>query len=699
MLTVAERPRNARGAEAESTASVSGRILRTAAPGAGDACDAFLHGACWRLLKSRRFDAVLELVETLGPAEAARILPSSAIVRSSIRQATPDLALRLIAALSDPEGSAPPADRKAFTSLLRRAASNGDVATAWAAHAHCAAAHAASGDPRLAPDALMCAALLDATAAAGPASPDDAGETSPTDTLRSEARRMAREFLPGSRAVLASAIAVEAAWDDPRAAEALLLSCWPESSAGAFEIAPLWEKDTALDAALAASLESAMAAAVRVRDAPACERLYNRLRAAGLAPSPSAFVSLAQAFARSGSLTRALAVVGQVRSVAGHFVDGPSRRTPSPNAGTGAGKSTLHRRGTRPNERSDLPGTRMEAKALDQALAQVWAALLVETGRDAAGCAGEGGAAGRVDRTWLRMRRCMAARGHPASSPVPPSLQEALVEAHARAGQGHAALDALDAMAAPTPRARGWAIAACGALHSDGRTTPADAQRALSILEEAIEAKQPVDGRWAAHVTLLAARAGDADVLRRARTRGCPWHDDACAAAAGGGHLHVLRRLHDSGCPWDERTCAAAARGGHLDVLKYAHENGCPWDERTSEHAAGRGHLDVLKYAQERGCPWDDAVRLDWGAEEASQGAAAHVAIHGGRSAKDVRFQVLAALSAWRRLLEAGGAAPEHLVLEVPEGTGGQVALALLENDLGMAVTAQGNRLTLCAPQ
>ena len=134
-------------------------------------------------------------------------------------------------------------------------------------------------------------------------------------------------------------------------------------------------------------------------------------------------------------------------------------------------------------------------------------------------------------------------------------------------------------------------------------------------------------------------------------------------------------------------------------MLKYAHENGCPWDERTSEHAAGRGHLDVLKYAQERGCPWDDAVRLDWGAEEASQGATAHVAIHGGRSAKDVRFQVLAALSAWRRLLEAGGAAPEHLVLEVPEGTGGQVALALLENDLGMAVTAQGNRLTLCAPQ
>ena len=77
----------------------------------------------------------------------------------------------------------------------------------------------------------------------------------------------------------------------------------------------------------------------------------------------------------------------------------------------------------------------MEAKALDQALAQVWAALLVETGRDAAGCAGEGGAAGRVDRTWLRMRRCMAARGHPASSPVPPSLQEALVEARAARDQ------------------------------------------------------------------------------------------------------------------------------------------------------------------------------------------------------------------------------------------------------------------------
>ena len=46
---------------------------------------------------------------------------------------------------------------------------------------------------------------------------------------------------------------------------------------------------------------------------------------------------------------------------------------------------------------------------------------------------------------------------------------------------------------------------------------------------------------------------------------------------------------------------------GHLEMLKWARSQGCPWDAETSLHAANSGHLEVLKWARSQGCPWDKA--------------------------------------------------------------------------------------------
>jgi hypothetical protein len=86
-------------------------------------------------------------------------------------------------------------------------------------------------------------------------------------------------------------------------------------------------------------------------------------------------------------------------------------------------------------------------------------------------------------------------------------------------------------------------------------------------------------------------------------SNGLPLDDKrTCTAVARGGHLEMLKYARSNGCPWDEGTCAAAARGGHLDVLRWARANGCPWDSTAVMiQAANESHREVLDWAFENG--------------------------------------------------------------------------------------------------
>ena len=50
--------------------------------------------------------------------------------------------------------------------------------------------------------------------------------------------------------------------------------------------------------------------------------------------------------------------------------------------------------------------------------------------------------------------------------------------------------------------------------------------------------------------------------------------------------------------------CYEIAMEGSLEVLKWARSEGCPWDSYTCYWAAQNGHLEVLKWAESEGCPW-----------------------------------------------------------------------------------------------
>ena len=102
---------------------------------------------------------------------------------------------------------------------------------------------------------------------------------------------------------------------------------------------------------------------------------------------------------------------------------------------------------------------------------------------------------------------------------------------------------------------------------------------------------------WSEYTSARAARGGHLEVLQWLRANGCPWTATICSNAAAGGHLEVLQWARTNGCPWNEWTCCGAAQGGHLVMLQWARTNGCPWNERTCHSAAERGHLEVLQWA------------------------------------------------------------------------------------------------------
>jgi hypothetical protein len=46
-----------------------------------------------------------------------------------------------------------------------------------------------------------------------------------------------------------------------------------------------------------------------------------------------------------------------------------------------------------------------------------------------------------------------------------------------------------------------------------------------------------------------------------------------CELAALEGYLNLIKWARTNGCPWNVPTCSYAAEGGHLEVLQWAHAN------------------------------------------------------------------------------------------------------------------------------
>ncbi|MBE34448.1 MAG: hypothetical protein CMI16_02615 [Opitutaceae bacterium] len=61
------------------------------------------------------------------------------------------------------------------------------------------------------------------------------------------------------------------------------------------------------------------------------------------------------------------------------------------------------------------------------------------------------------------------------------------------------------------------------------------------------------------------------------------WNACVCLHAAKHGNLDMLRwaRSRDPPCPWDSRTCAYAKRNGHDACYEWAVENGAPLEPKT----------------------------------------------------------------------------------------------------------------------
>jgi len=93
---------------------------------------------------------------------------------------------------------------------------------------------------------------------------------------------------------------------------------------------------------------------------------------------------------------------------------------------------------------------------------------------------------------------------------------------------------------------------------------------ANTTLNRATDWWDPCARPWARRTFLAeASLRGRLDLLKWAVAEGCPWDDDACAAALAGGHAHVFAWLCDAGCPWTvDRCLVGAATGGLTDIVR-----------------------------------------------------------------------------------------------------------------------------------
>jgi hypothetical protein len=107
-------------------------------------------------------------------------------------------------------------------------------------------------------------------------------------------------------------------------------------------------------------------------------------------------------------------------------------------------------------------------------------------------------------------------------------------------------------------------------------------------------------------ITAVAARAGDVEMLRWLKSKGCSFNQDTFSTAAvTPDNLHVLQFLHDEGCPWHYSICGAAGEAGDLEQLKWLHAHGATLDHSTADFAAGGGAVHVFEWLQQQGVQFD----------------------------------------------------------------------------------------------
>jgi hypothetical protein len=138
------------------------------------------------------------------------------------------------------------------------------------------------------------------------------------------------------------------------------------------------------------------------------------------------------------------------------------------------------------------------------------------------------------------------------------------------------------------------------------------------------------------NITATAARAGNAEMLRWLKGRGCLFNEQTSRIAAGTpDNLQVLQYLYEQGCPWHDSWCGAAGRAVDLEQLKWLHAHGALLDdcavliaasggavhvfqwlqqqgvdflEITMSYSAMYGHLQLCQWLCAQQCPWDDSV-------------------------------------------------------------------------------------------
>jgi hypothetical protein len=145
------------------------------------------------------------------------------------------------------------------------------------------------------------------------------------------------------------------------------------------------------------------------------------------------------------------------------------------------------------------------------------------------------------------------------------------------------------------------------------------------------------------NITATAARAGNAEMLRWLKSRGCLFNEQTSRSGAETpDNLHALQYLYEQGCPWHDRICGTAGEAGDLEQLKWLHAHGATLDEAAAEIAASGGAVHVLEWMQQQGvefcemtmtfaamhghlqlCQWLRAQQCPW------NGAAATVAAFG----------------------------------------------------------------------
>lgn len=109
-------------------------------------------------------------------------------------------------------------------------------------------------------------------------------------------------------------------------------------------------------------------------------------------------------------------------------------------------------------------------------------------------------------------------------------------------------------------------------------------------------------------VALLAAKAGNIQILEYLYKKRCEMHPEYISIAAEFGNIETIKWLLYNKCPYDDSACVSAAMGGYYDVLELLYNSGCNLTSKVCIVCAKNGNLDMLKYVYNKGCKFGYTV-------------------------------------------------------------------------------------------